>query len=450
MIMKNLKTSGISHHIFKLNKVTVSTLLSLTITIFSCTKTNFREVEPDMTAPTVLSVSPANNNTGVPVSVRPAVTFSEAMDALSITQESFTVIQGTSFVPGTITYSENIATFVPAWELSPGKLYTVMITGAKDKAGNAVSQPFSWSFTTLEAVDVTPPTVASVTPAANSNAVTRSINPSVIFSEAINPSTVTASTFSVKQGTTAVGGTITVSGTTATFTPPDLLAANASFVATITTGVKDVAGNALTANYSWTFTTAAEADVTPPAVLSVVPALSATSIALNSIVKVNFSEPVNSSTVTATTFTLKQGTSGIAGTISYSGTTATFTPSSPLAANTIYTATLTTGVKDASNNALASNYTWTFTTVAVTGKSFSADVMPILNICNTCHTHGWTPSSNASTYYTNLVNAGYVKPADPATSKIYQKINGGHPSSTVTSAQKNTILTWMTEGSLNN
>jgi hypothetical protein len=449
--MKNLKNSGISQLIFRLNKITVSILLCLAITIVSCTKTTFNEVESDITAPTVLSASPANNNTGVPISARPAVTFSEAMDASSITQESFTLNQGTSLVPGTITYNENIATFSPAWELSPGKLYTGMITtGVKDKAGNAVSQSFSWSFTTLAAVDVAPPTVASVTPAANSISVTRSINPSVIFSEAINPSTVTASTFSVKQGTTAVGGTIAVSGTTATFTPSALLAANTSFVATITTGVKDVAGNALTANYSWTFTTAAEADVTPPTVLSVVPAASATSIALNTTVKVNFSEPVNSSTVTASTFTVKQGTSSVAGTISYSGTTATFTPSSALAANTIYTATVTTGVKDASNNALASNYTWTFTTVAVTGKSFSADVMPILNICNTCHTHGWTPSSNASTYYTNLVNAGYVKPTAPTTSKIYQKISGGHPSSTVTTEQKNTILTWMTEGSQNN
>jgi hypothetical protein len=54
--------------------------------------------------------------------------------------------------------------------------------------------------------------------------------------------------------------------------------------------------------------------------------------------------------------------------VNYSGTTATFTPGSNLAYATIYTATITggiAGVKDAAGNALASNYTWSFTTAPV-------------------------------------------------------------------------------------
>jgi hypothetical protein len=160
---------------------------------------------------------------------------------------------------------------------------------------------------------------------------------------------------------------------------------------------------------------------------------------------------MNSGTITSSTFTVKQGNTSVTGNVTYSGTTATFTPSANLTEGTVYTCTITTGTKDAAGNAIASNYTWTFTTIAAaTGKSFSADVVPILNLCNTCHTHGWTTSSNASTFYSNLVSGGYVKAATPTSSKIYTKINGGHPSSTVTTDQKNTILTWMTEGSLNN
>jgi hypothetical protein len=67
-------------------------------------------------------------------------------------------------------------------------------------------------------------------------------------------------------------------------------------------------------------------------------------------------------TVTNVTFTLKQGTAPVSGTVNYAGVTATFTPSSSLAASTVYTATITTVVKDLAGNTLASNFIWSFTT----------------------------------------------------------------------------------------
>jgi hypothetical protein len=161
---------------------------------------------------------------------------------------------------------------------------------------------------------------------------------------------------------------------------------------------------------------------------------------------------MDATTITSSTFTLKQGTTAVAGSVSISGILATFTPAVSLAGNTMYTATITTGAKDLSGNPLASNYTWSFTTIAaVTGKSFAADVVPILNLCNTCHKHGWTSSATASTFYTNLLNSGYVNTTAPTSGKIYTKLNGGHPSgSTVSAAQKAVVLTWITEGSKNN
>jgi len=56
------------------------------------------------------------------------------------------------------------------------------------------------------------------------------------------------------------------------------------------------------------------------------------------------------------------GTTSVTGTVSYAGSTATFTPASALALNTVYTATITTGAQDASGTALASNFVWSFTT----------------------------------------------------------------------------------------
>jgi hypothetical protein len=186
-----------------------------------------------------------------------------------------------------------------------------------------------------------------------------------------------------------------------------------------------------------------------PTVLSVIPANSATAVTVNSKVIVTFSEAMSPMSITTSTFTLKNGSTAVTGTVACSGSSVTFTPAAVLTASTLYTGTITTGAKDMAGNAIAANYTWSFTTGA-SGKSFSADVVPILNLCNTCHTHPWTTSSVASTFYANLVSGGYVKPATPTTSKIYVKLSGGHPPSTVSATQVNTILTWMTEGSLNN
>src|SRR5271166_1422250 len=76
---------------------------------------------------------------------------------------------------------------------------------------------------------------------------------------------------------------------------------------------------------------------------------------------------MNASTITGTTFTLTgPGLTPVGGTVSYDAATdaATFTPTSPLALSTLYTATITTGAQDLSGDPLASDYVWTFTTAA--------------------------------------------------------------------------------------
>jgi hypothetical protein len=112
--------------------------------------------------------------------------------------------------------------------------------------------------------DTTPPTVTSVSPTAGVTNVAVTTNASGVFSEAVQSGTVTTSTFTLTpQGsTTPVGAAVTYdSGTkTATLNPTNDLAANTQYTATIkggTNGVKDTAGNALAADKTWQFTTAA-------------------------------------------------------------------------------------------------------------------------------------------------------------------------------------------------
>jgi hypothetical protein len=107
--------------------------------------------------------------------------------------------------------------------------------------------------------DTVAPTVSSTNPLTGATGVAVI---TATFSEAMNPSTITAATFAMSgPGSTPVTGTVAYSASTrmARFTPTNGLAPNTAYTATITTGVKDVAGNALANSHAWSFTTSAAA-----------------------------------------------------------------------------------------------------------------------------------------------------------------------------------------------
>lgn len=398
----------------------------------------------------VVSTDPGNKATAVSVAVQLIVTFNSAVTSEMRNASLIVVKNGQNTVSGSLTYSGSTATFRPATNLAPNTIYSVKVMQG---TGSNKADSYNWSFTTGgDATDTTAPTVTSVTPSNNATSIVTGSTYKVVFSETMNSGTITAANITLKQGTVAVAGTVTYSGVTATFTPAAALNANTVYTGTVSSAVKDAAGNSLATAYTSTFTTVATiTDITAPTVLSVTPLNNATSVTTASGLSATFSEPMNASTLSTTTFTLKQGSTTVAGTVSYSGTTAAFTPSAPLKASTVYTGTITTGTKDVAGNSLGTKYTWNFTTVAtVTAVSFASDVVPVLAKCNDCHTHKWTTSSNTTTFYTNLVNAGYVNTSSPSTSKIYTKISGGHGGSGISSTEINKILNWFTEGAGNN
>jgi Ice-binding-like/Bacterial Ig-like domain len=103
-----------------------------------------------------------------------------------------------------------------------------------------------------------------------------------------------------------------------------------------------------------------------PAVISTIPAPGATAVPVAQIVSANFNEVMNAATITTSTFTLTgPGATSVAGAVTYSGVTATFTPTNKLLGSTLYTATITTGAKDLINDPLVANFVWTFTTAPI-------------------------------------------------------------------------------------
>jgi hypothetical protein len=324
---------------------------------------------------TVSSTIPVKGATAVPIDNKLSVTFSEAMDPATINKSTFTVKQGEVAVSGDVTYSGVTAVFTPSSYLEPNTLSTATITtGAKDLAGNALATDYAWSFTTGAAPDVIKPVVNSTVPVNAATGVLIGNKLTAIFSEAMDPATITTTTFTLKQGATAVTGTVAYSGVTAVFTPATDLAASAVHTATITTGAKDLAGNAVATDYVWSFTTGAAPDVIKPVVTMISPADLATGVATNKTIAATFSEAMNPLTISTATFTLQQGATAVSGTVLYNGVTAVFTPTGNLVANTIYTATITTGARDLAGNVLASNYVSSFTTAAAATAAGPAPV----------------------------------------------------------------------------
>ena len=249
--------------------------------------------------------------------------------------------------------------------------------------------------------DGSAPTITLTAPLDAATGVSLNTNITATFSEALQASSITTTTFTLTQGTTPVAGAVTYSGLTAVFNPTSNLTASTVYTATVSTGIKDVAGNAMAATKTWSFTTGTTVDNTAPTVSSTFPLDASTTAAINANITATFNEVMDVSTITATTFTLKQGTTPVSGAVTYLGTSATFNPTANLTASTLYTATLTTGVMDLAGNTLAVAYTWSFTT----GTTVATGSAPV--ILGTAANYAVLAKTGVSTVPTSAVT-GHV------------------------------------------
>ena len=322
-----------------------------------------------VTQPVVLSTVPLNAATGVELNQVLSATFSQTMNCATLASPATSFVltgPGTTAVAGTVACSGANATFTPTADLAVNTVYTAtIITSAQSLGGAPLAANYVWMFRTLPAS--TTPTVIATVPA--NLAVNVPINQalSATFSVAMTPATINATTFSVTgPGTTAVKGTVAyvAAGSTATFTPTASLVPNTLYTATITTGAQNLADDTpLAQNYVWSFTTGTTV-VIAPTVISTIPLEGATNVPANQAVSATFDVPMNPATINSTTFMLTgPGTTTVAGLVAYAaiGNTLTFTPTARLLANTLYTATITTGAQNLADIGLANTYVWTFT-----------------------------------------------------------------------------------------
>jgi len=144
------------------------------------------------------------------------------------------------------------------------------------------------------------------------------------------------------------------------------------------------------------------ADTTAPKVTSVTPANNATDVQVETSVTATFNEGINASTINTNTLALQRANTLIPATVTYDAATNTakLKPNAALVANTTYTLTIKGGandprVKDQAGNALAANFTSSFTTGA--------------SICSQQPCTLWSPSTtptNPSVNDSNTVELG--------------------------------------------
>ncbi len=208
---------------------------------------------PDNTAPVVAINNPVATPTFT-TSATPLSIGGTASDNIGVTQVSWSSDRGGS---GT-------AVGTTSWMISSIALQSgvnVITVTARDAANNASTATLTVTYT--PGSDTTPPTVSTRTPASGATGVAQSTTVQVGFSEAMDVSTINTSAIELRNASNVlVASTVSYDSAAhvATLTPTAALATAAQYTVTVHGGatdprVKDVAGNALAANDSWSFTT---------------------------------------------------------------------------------------------------------------------------------------------------------------------------------------------------
>jgi hypothetical protein len=221
----------------------------------------------DTTPPTVQLISPLSGFVGAPTNTLPQILFGTVISGASLGQVS---LQQGSTCPGSpvsttasLILGDTAIQLTPSTPLLPGTMYTLCVAGVQDVVGNTMASPVTSSFKTGTGVNLTPPSIVSITPANGAIDVAVNTTITVVFSEAMDPVSFSSSTNFVLEDPTGavVPATITFSPdlTTAILTPNTALGGGSQlysiYVNYYSGGLTDLAGNGFYGSSYTTFYT---------------------------------------------------------------------------------------------------------------------------------------------------------------------------------------------------
>jgi hypothetical protein len=189
----------------------------------------------------------------------------------------------------------------------------------------------------------------------------------VTFSEPLDPASVSEGTFGLVPTNTNVSipgtRTLDAGGTRILFAPDASISASRQHRIYITTGLQDATGNPLQYGTNCYFTTGAASDATAPTVAATDPTNARTGVPTNAELSIQMSEPVDTTTVTATSVTLKRGATVLPGALAMldANRRIRLIPTQLLQPSVVHTLTIG-GLRDTAGNVMAAPVTISFTT----------------------------------------------------------------------------------------
>ncbi len=228
----------------------------------------------DTTPPTITGRNPVDGATGIPTNVAPNIIFSDNMNPATIIGANVQLWLDTNNngvfdlavdtqIAGTLLYDDPTRTvaFLPTAALLTGRRYfTRVTTGAQNAAGLALAATSVANFQTTAAADVTPPMVTGATPASGATGVPVNSFATVVFSEPMDPNTLTDDDYvQLRIGASLVpirSVVLAADRTTVYIYPDQMMDVNTVYTIWTSGVAADLAGNPLGAPFSRSFTTA--------------------------------------------------------------------------------------------------------------------------------------------------------------------------------------------------
>ena len=307
----------------------------------------------DTTPPAVVLVNPAAGSTGVPRNARVEVRFSEPVNATSIGNVRLLRNGQNVGVTRTLSDSNRTLTLRPTTILLSNASFTISVAGVRDTRGNVMPATVTSTFSTGSRTDLVVPTILSTNPDSEDSGVGVNMSGRLVFSETIDPLSVTSDTFRIANvaGGPYLDATVSVAADrrSVTLVPSAPLLAYTRYYLYLPS-FTDVAGNTGSGTTVY-FYTGAGVDTTAPTVVALSPPTGVQALPVNTRIIAVMSEAIDRTSLSNASIQL---TPAVAGTVALAAdrVTLTFTPSGNLSPSTVYNV-LVNGLRDTAGNTMS-------------------------------------------------------------------------------------------------
>lgn len=251
--------------------------------------------------------------------------------------------------------------------------------------------------------DLVAPVIISTAPETNADDFPIYGNLQVKFSEGMLPNSLTSSRFTLQNTDTGtfVEGHVGyeknynkgVYSYLWNFSPYTDLNYSTIYRATINGQVEDAfGGNIMGQDFSWTFATAKNPDITPPQVARVSPTPDSSCVPPTTVLVAEFDEALDTRNINTDSFSLTDETgAAIEAATRHEGSGIFLEPQFPLLSDTGYEATLAASITDLAGNPLGQEFRWGFRTLAELGVgTWSQTSSENVPFARRGHTATWT------------------------------------------------------------